>query len=242
MRKNLPLIVSQKIINDYLCSNDAKQNNKLPTQLELQKKYYVSRTTVLKAIDILRDENLVYSVQGKGMYFTPDCYSLYLNRIYSYDYQLNKDGIRLENYVLATHVCAANDELAKKLNIKRGDKVLEIIRKKVDCKTGRDLILQFNFLPYERFQNLDVTKLNDDRLYSILSKQFDVSLTSADEEVMISYITSEHSKYLDKPYGKVMRIDRVSYEQNNVVEFTNTYFLINSFKYDIKLNMQNPLL
>lgn len=241
MRKNLPLIVSQKIVNDYLRNNDANQNNKLPTQLELQKKYYVSRTTILKAIDILRAENLVYSVQGKGMYFTPDCYSLYLNRIYSYDYQMNKNGIVMENYVLDSRICKADDELAKKLNINLGDKVIEIIRKKVDSKTGQDLILQCNYLCYNRFKNLEIEKLNDNRLYSILSKEFNLNLTSAEEEVMISNIKPEHSKYLNKKYGKIMRIDRVSYEQTDVVEYIHTYFLLNDFKYEIKLNMQNPL-
>ncbi len=238
---SLPKKISQKIINDYLKDEKINRDMQLPTQLELQKKYYVSRTTILKALDILRNENLIYSIQGKGMYFTNDRHSLYLNGIYSYDYQLQKSGIELENVLLAGRVCAANDEVARRFEIATGDKVIEIIRKKVDTTTNCDVILQCNYLRYERFKHLDFDKLNNNRLYSVLGTDFNLKLTSADEQIMISHIKRQYSKFLTASYGDVMRIDRVSYEQDTVVEFTHTYLLVNSFKYDVKLNIINPL-
>lgn len=241
MKKSLPATIAQKIINDYLKDEKINVSQKLPTQLELQTKYYISRTTVLKAIDILRDENLVYSVQGKGMFFTNDRHSLYLNGIYSYDYQLLKSGIKLDNCLLSSRICSANEEVADKFNIKQGDKVIEIIRKKVDVESGKDLILQCNYLRFDRFKALDFDKLNNNRLYSILGSDFDLNLTSANEQIMISHIDREFSKYLETKHGDVMRIDRTSFERDSVVEYTHTYLLVNSFKYDVKLNLINPL-
>lgn len=241
MKKSLPEKISQKIVNDFLKDEKINNNMQLPTQLELQKKYYVSRTTILKALDILREANLIYSIQGKGMYLTNDRHSLYLNGIYSYDYQLQKSGIELDNKLLSSRICSASEEVASKFKIEPGDKVIEIIRKKVDKTTGCDVILQCNYLRFDRFRNLDFDKLNNNRLYSVLGLDFNLNLTSADEQIMISHIKREHGKFLGLSYGDVMRIDRVSYEHDNVVEFTHTYLLVNSFKYDVKLNIINPL-
>lgn len=240
-KKSLPQTIADKILADYLNDETIHLGVKLPTQSELQKKYYISRTTVLKAIDILRERNIVYSIQGKGTFFVTDRLSLYLNGIYSYDYQLSKSGIILENILLSSKICTANDEVAKKLGVTLGDKVIEIIRKKVDSKTGNDLILQCNYLNLERFPNLNFDKLNHQRLYSILGTDFNLELTSASEQIMISLVEKRLGNYLAEKYNEVMRIDRISYENDLAVEYTHTYLLTNSFKYDVKLDMINPL-
>jgi len=41
---------------------------KLPTRLELAEEYQVSHMTVQRAIDILKSENVLYSVPGMGLF------------------------------------------------------------------------------------------------------------------------------------------------------------------------------
>jgi GntR family transcriptional regulator len=43
----------------------------LPSVVVLQQEYDVGRDTVLRAIAILRDENLVFTVARRGTYVTP---------------------------------------------------------------------------------------------------------------------------------------------------------------------------
>lgn len=241
MKKNLSATIAQKIIKDFLEGDEICAGRKLPTQKELQKKYFVSRTTILKSLDILRDNGLIYSIQGKGIFFSEDRLSLYLNGIYSYDYQLMKSGIFIKNILLSSKVCKANEEVASKMGIVPGAEVIEVIRKKIDSKSGVDLILQCNYLNYERFKGLDFQKLNNNRLYSVLGVDFDLNLTAADEQIMLARLEKSSVDLLDNNYGRVMRIDRVSYEHDVVVEFTHTYLLDENFKYDVKLNLVNPL-
>lgn len=241
MKKNLSAIVAQKIIKDFLEGDETCAGRKLPTQRELQNKYFVSRTTILKSLDILRENGLIYSIQGKGIFFSEDRLSLYLNGIYSYDYQLMKSGIFIQNILLSSEVRKASEEVANKMGIMPGAKVIEIIRKKIDSKSGVDLILQCNYLNYERFKGLDFSKLNNNRLYSVLGLDFDLNLTAADEQIMLAKLERAYVELLENNYGKVMRIDRISYEQEEVVEYTHTYLLDENFKYDVKLNLVNPL-
>lgn len=241
MKKNLSATIAQKIIKDFLEGDDIRVGRKLPTQRELQNKYFVSRTTILKSLDILRENGLIYSIQGKGIFFSEDRLSLYLNGIYSYDYQLMKSGIFIKNVLLSSDIRKANEEVASKMGIMPGTEVIEIIRKKIDSKSGNDLILQCNYLNYNRFEGLDFTKLNNNRLYSVLGLDYDLNLTAADEQIMLARLERPYAELLDGNYGRVMRIDRVSYENEVVVEYTHTYLLDDNFKYDVKLNLVNPL-
>lgn len=241
MKKGLASKIAQNIVNDYLRSMENVGRQKLPTQKELEKRYFVSRTTIIKAIDILREDNIVFSIQGKGTFFTDDRLSLYLKGIYSYDYQLLKSGIEIENQLLSSRVCHPNEEVARNMGISKKDYVIEIIRKKVDAISKRDLILQCNYLNYERFKSLDTSKLNNERLYSVLGTDFGMQLTNAREKIMVSPIDKKYREYLNTRYGTVMKIDRVSYEKNLIVEYTYTYLLSSEFKYGVNLNLTNPL-
>lgn len=59
-------------IRDYVLGNiqqrNWRENDQLPTEMELAEKYNVSRFTVKKALSELVDEGLIYRIQGKGSF------------------------------------------------------------------------------------------------------------------------------------------------------------------------------
>lgn len=55
-------------ISEKILSEEYKVNEKLPTESELMEMYNVSRFTVRRAIDELEKENLVYRIQGGGIF------------------------------------------------------------------------------------------------------------------------------------------------------------------------------
>lgn len=61
------LIVYEKIKNDIM-DGKFKVGEKLPTEIELQKDYNVSRITIKKAMDKLSEESLVERFSGKGTF------------------------------------------------------------------------------------------------------------------------------------------------------------------------------
>lgn len=56
-------------IEDLINEGEVKPGNKLPTENELSKKYDVSRHTVRKALNILRQEGILYRKQGVGTFY-----------------------------------------------------------------------------------------------------------------------------------------------------------------------------
>lgn len=56
-------------IEDMINKGEIKPGNKLPTENELAKNYDVSRHTVRKALNILRQEGILYKKQGVGTFY-----------------------------------------------------------------------------------------------------------------------------------------------------------------------------
>jgi GntR family transcriptional regulator len=53
-------------------SNGEWRNGPLPSVKQLQQEHNVGRDTVLRAIDILRSEGVVFTVSRRGTYVSPD--------------------------------------------------------------------------------------------------------------------------------------------------------------------------
>jgi GntR family transcriptional regulator len=65
-----------KRVRDLVCrARIAKgewRNGPLPSVKQLQQEHDVGRDTVLRAVEILRDEGLVFTVPRRGTYVSPD--------------------------------------------------------------------------------------------------------------------------------------------------------------------------
>lgn len=58
-------------LRDKIINNDYKEHEKLPTELELSNQFKVSRITSKRALEELKQEGLIYRVQGKGSFVAP---------------------------------------------------------------------------------------------------------------------------------------------------------------------------
>ena len=56
------------ILRDAIVSGQLAQGAPLPSESSLMQEYGISRDSVRKAMDVLRDEGLVITVQGKGTF------------------------------------------------------------------------------------------------------------------------------------------------------------------------------
>lgn len=71
--KDIPIAVYFQIANiikNQILTHELTPGAKLPTENQMAEKYDVSRLTVRKALGVLIEENLVYSIRGSGTYVT----------------------------------------------------------------------------------------------------------------------------------------------------------------------------
>jgi GntR family transcriptional regulator len=97
----------------------------LPSESELSGAYDVSRVTVRKALDILRDEGLVDSRQGFGWFVATDPVRQSLGRLGTIEEQLAELGVSSERRVVGFRFTAAPPRVREVLGV---DTVLEVRR------------------------------------------------------------------------------------------------------------------
>ncbi len=231
MGTSLSTAIAEKITKEF------KQSNKLPTQKELMDHYYVSRSTIIKALDLLKSQGLIYSIQGCGVFFVANKLPLYLEGVYSYDYQLIQMGIEIENTLVSFKIIEPNMELVDSLNLNENEKVFEIIRQKIDKKTKEVMIVQYNYLNAKRFAGLIGNNLQNRRLYVELYENFELNITDAIEEIELTEVSTELQKLSNSKDKKVLEITRTAYENDKVFEYTKSYLITDKIKYTISLNL-----
>lgn len=66
---HMPLYIDlAKIVKNRIAENKYQIGTKIPSEMELQKEFSVSRTTVRKALKVLSDENYLIKLPGKGTF------------------------------------------------------------------------------------------------------------------------------------------------------------------------------
>lgn len=100
----------------------------LPSEAELGERYGVSRVTVRRALEILRDEGLVDSRRGSGWFVVSDPIRQSLGRVTTIEAALEAAGARPDRRVLEFAFEPASDAVAKALGLAADDEVLRVVR------------------------------------------------------------------------------------------------------------------
>ena len=93
----LYISIYQELLHD-IQSGKYIENEPLPSEESLCRSYNVSRTTVHKALDMLKDADVVYSVQGNGAYVKPHMFAQPLSKFYSFTDSLKRRRARVTRW------------------------------------------------------------------------------------------------------------------------------------------------
>jgi GntR family transcriptional regulator len=104
---------------------DLRGRRLLPSESELSTRYEVSRVTVRKALDVLREAGLVDSRQGFGWFVATEPIRQHLGRLGTIEEQLAADGRASERRILDFGFVAAPARVAEVLGV---DQVLRVDR------------------------------------------------------------------------------------------------------------------
>ena len=67
-----PYLQLAAIIREQIKSGDLKRGARLPSIMKMGEQYGVAQITVQKAIQVLKDEQLIVAYQGYGTFVAPD--------------------------------------------------------------------------------------------------------------------------------------------------------------------------
>src|SRR5919201_2582585 len=118
----------------------------LPPEPELCQEFGVSRITVRKAIGDLVHEGKVHTVRSKGTFVTaPKLCERFVQRAYGIYEDMARQGLHLETQVLRQEVIPAPEEVAARLGLQPGDRVVVLVR--LRSVEGEKILVSTTYVP-----------------------------------------------------------------------------------------------
>lgn len=158
-------IIIKNYIIDKIKSGEYEIGYQLPSENEIAEMFNVSRVTANKAISDLSLMGIVERVRGKGTYVKSDGTALMeLSHILSEQYKISPEITGVETHELVSvDFINADETVAKKFNIKIGDKVCKIVRNMVN--SGEVIGLDYTYIPASILNGIVPNKENISNYY-----------------------------------------------------------------------------
>lgn len=209
-------------------------NEKLLSEREMMEKYEVSRMTVRLALKELENRGLIYKKHGKGS-FVSEIHepAVDLSAAYSFTEQMKKMGKTPQTKTLSFAQVAANEQMAKELNINLGDPIFEIER--LRSADGLAMMLERSYIPVAYCPGMTAQMVEQKPLYDIFSEDFGHIIRTAEEEFYASIALEQEANLLKLKAGNpVLHLIRKTYNtKNKVIEFTFSIARGDQFRYKI---------
>ena len=230
-----PLYLQLMTILIDMIENKLNENDKLLSEREICETYDVSRTTVRQAMDELEKEGYIYKIHGKGTFVSPKRVNQDLVSFYSFTEEMKKLDKFPSSEVTGFEIVQGDEKICSIFNIAKDDLLYRISRiRKAD---GLPMMYETTYLPFNRYKGIKKEQLEENPMYDVLIKCFNTKITSAEEYFMPILTNKLESVYLDIKEGSPsLKIERFTYENTNLIEYTVSVARGDKFKYRVKLN------
>ncbi|MGB9857369.1 MAG: GntR family transcriptional regulator [Dictyoglomaceae bacterium] len=182
MKKDLPLPLYYKLresIREKILKGDYPPGSKIPSEQELMQEYQVSRMTVIRAINDLVQEGLLYRKQGKGTFVSIPQVQQRLGRLTNFTQDMLARNLKPDSIILNLELISPSFLVQEKLKINEKVKIwkLERLRLADDTPMG----IQVAYLPSDIFPIIDKEELGRGSLYEYLNKVYGITFKRAEE-------------------------------------------------------------
>jgi GntR family transcriptional regulator len=174
----------------------------LPSESDLSAEFGVSRVTVRRALETLRDERLIESRQGFGWFARSTPLQQRLTQLDTIERQLEERGIHPQRQILEFAFVAAPAHVAEQLHT---DQVLRV--KRVNRADGEPFAVVTVWCPAELGQSLSRRDVERRPFYELLG----VSLRGATQTIGAASVNADDAALLEVPAGSpVLRCERLT--------------------------------
>ena len=174
----------------------------LPSESELSAEFGVSRVTVRRALERLRDDGLLDSRQGFGWFVAAAPVQQRLGRLDTIESQLQERGVRAERQVLEFAFQDAPPHVAEVLGTRQ---VLRV--KRLNLADGAPFAVVTVWCPAELGQHLSRRDVERQPFYELLG----TSLRGATQTIGAAAVGEKDAALLEVPVGSpVLRCERIT--------------------------------
>lgn len=205
----------------------------LPSESDLSAEFAVSRVTIRRALEILRDDGLVDARQGFGWYVAGEPLRQRLDELGTIEGQLERRGVKPERRVLEFAFRAAPTRVAAVLGV---DQVLRV--KRLNLADGEPFAVVTVWCPAELGQHLSRRDVERQPFYELL----EVTLRGATQTIGADAVGVADAGLLGVPPGSpVLRCERITTDaQGRPVLMSEHVFPANRTEFVVEFPIAAP--
>ncbi|MGC9356477.1 MAG: GntR family transcriptional regulator [Anaerolineae bacterium] len=236
-RSDVPLYHQlHQILKQQIESGLLKPEEKLKSEREFSATYGICRATVQKAIKLLRQEGLVYTRPGSGIYVAsrrkPG-----KPRLMSPFEEMQEYGFPCSLEILRAETIKVKDWLSSRLALREGERVHVLQRL---CRVGGlSLGIVESYVPYTYAPQLLDYDFVEISLYEVLEQTFDVRLTWAEQTFGARLAIQEECELLDLDPDlptALLTLERITYDAHEKrVEYMTAVYRGERYRFPFSL-------
>ena len=174
----------------------------LPSEADLSAEFSVSRVTVRRALEVLRDEGLVSAKQGFGWFVAADPVTQTLGRLGTIEEQMVASGLQPARKIIDFAFEKASRKVAKLLGC---EQVLRV--KRVNMADDHPFAVVTVWCPFDLGKHLSRHDVEHSSFYNLLK----INLGGATQTIGADAATTTEAQLLEIPVGSpVLSCDRVT--------------------------------
>lgn len=211
----------------------------LPPERSLAERFTTSRTTIRQALRELTIEGRLVRMHGRGTFAAAPKVAQPL-QLTSYTEDMRRQGLASRSRLLSVGQVSADEDLARRLQIRPRAKVLRIERLRM--ASDEPMAIETTHLPGARFPGL-AKRLGDAvSLYAVLANDYDVHLAVAEETIETVPAPPKEAELLETTVGDPMLLlTRHSRDtEGRPVEFVLSFYRGDRYKFVAQLRPPPP--
>ena len=209
-----------------------KQGDKLPSELELCKKYNVQKMTIRSSMQILKDEGIIWAKKNSGHYVGRKRIKRNISFFSSTKDLLDKNGYSFDVEIAEIIKIKANKELFEKTGIYIGQDLFLIKRvRKIEDKKA---MIEKSFLIADYFPGLDKLEFINDSLYETIKQYYGIQIDRSESELRVVEAAKEESDLLEiEKKSPVVKEYSFNYDfENRLFEYSINTMLIDLYYFE----------
>lgn len=220
-------------LRSRISAGDFPAGRLLPSESELSQEHHVSRVTVRKALDALREQGLIDSRQGFGWFVATDPLRQTLARLGTLEAQLEESGVKPERKVIEFGFVRSPRIVAEKLQSKT---VLQVRR--LNLADGSPFARVTVWVPEDLAGELSRAAVERSSFYENLP----VAIGSAVQTIGAAAATEDDAALLEIPVGSpVLRCTRLTHSiDGRAVLFSEFVFPAHRTEFVVDLPQAEP--
>jgi|GEM_PF-1091557 len=225
---------------------ELKENDRVMSESEICKHYGVSRITARRTLSNLANEGYIKRIPGKGSFVNYYALEMQTSKYYSFAEETVHWGMRPRSeYITQTFTLVKNlpepQRVAEHLHITLDDEVYYV--KRIRLTNDTPIAVDSTYIPTASLTEEDKAKFAESKVahvYSIDAKMR-AALNRVSETFTPVLLTKEDASYLHvKINTPAIRIDRITYSKDSILEYNARLRLTYRCDYTISYKNMDP--